>query len=354
MANPEHLAKLQEALAHDDITIWNNWIDGQRWTATHEPETGRYRLGRFRADLGGATLGAADLTRLDLLDTNLSFADLRNSRLVETNLENVNLAGANLQDAYFRRTNLISADLRGADLRKSVIDGAIFDDTKLAYTDLSFSNMAFAILANVDLSQVKGLDTVITEFSGSEISISTLYRSGGNISEVFLRGCGVPETMITFAKSLVGKPIQFYSAFISYSSKDEDFAERLHADLQARGVRVWFAPEDLKIGDKFRTRIDEAIRVYDKLMVVLSENSVSSPWVEEEVEAALERERRENRLVLFPIRLDDAMMHSDKAWAASIRRIRHIGDFTKWKSHDDYQKSFERLLRDLNAEPTVR
>jgi hypothetical protein len=43
-------------------------------------------------------------------------------------------------------------------------------------------------------------------------------------------------------------------------------------------------------------------------------------------------------------------MESKKAWAALIRRTRHIGDFTRWKDHDSYQKAFERLLRDLKAE----
>src|SRR5208282_6616392 len=76
-----------------------------------------------------------------------------------------------------------------------------------------------------------------------------------------------------------------------------------------------FAPEDLKIGDKFRTRIDESIRIYDKVMVILSANSINSPWVEKEVEAALEKERKQNKLVLFPIRLDDAVMETDRAWA---------------------------------------
>jgi hypothetical protein len=59
--------------------------------------------------------------------------------------------------------------------------------------------------------------------------------------------------MITYNKSLVGQPFQYYSCFISYSSRDEALAQRLHADLQVDGVRCWFAPEDLKIGDEFRT-----------------------------------------------------------------------------------------------------
>jgi hypothetical protein len=84
----------------------------------------------------------------------------------------------------------------------------------------------------------------------------------------------MPDNFILYMKSLVGKPIEFYSCFISYSSKDDDFAKRLHADLQAQKIPCWFAPEHLKIGDKFRPRIKEAIRVHDKLLLVLSENSV--------------------------------------------------------------------------------
>src|SRR6266436_5046549 len=99
-------------------------------------------------------------------------------------------------------------------------------------------------------------------------------------------------------------PIQFYSCFISYSSKDQEFAERLHADLQSKNVRCWFAPEDLKIGDRFRVRIDESIRLYDKLLLILSEHSLASNWVAYEVEKALNKEPEGTPNVLFPIRLD--------------------------------------------------
>ena len=163
------------------------------------------------------------------------------------------------------------------------------------------------------------------------------------------RGAGVPEDFIVYMRSLAARPIEFYSCFISYSSKDEEFARRLHGDLQQANVRCWFAPEDLKIGEKFRTRIDESIRLYDKLMVILTERSIASPWVEDEVEAALEEERKSGKLVLFPIQLDDAVTNTDRAWAASLRRTRHIGDFRNWKDHDTFKNAFERLLRDLTS-----
>ena len=68
-----------------------------------------------------------------------------------------------------------------------------------------------------------------------------------------------------------------------------------------------------------------------------------------QLETGLEREREQKRTVLFPIRLDDAVMDLKTGWPADIRRTRHIGDFTHWKERHAYQKAFERLLRDLKA-----
>ena len=147
----------------------------------------------------------------------------------------------------------------------------------------------------------------------------------------------------------LGDGIQYYSCFISYNSRDEEFAKYLHDDLQNNGVRCWFAPEDLKIGDQIRPTIDRQIRLRDKLLIILSENSVKSEWVGDEAEAALEEETKSERLVLFPIRLDDTVMNTRDDWAAKIKRRRHIGDFSNWKDKSSYQKAFERLLRDLKA-----
>jgi len=43
-------------------------------------------------------------------------------------------------------------------------------------------------------------------------------------------------------------------------------------------------------------------------------------------------------------------MERGEAWAVSIRRMRHIGDFRRWKDHDEYAKSLDRLIRDLCPE----
>ncbi len=142
---------------------------------------------------------------------------------------------------------------------------------------------------------------------------------------------------------------QGHSCFISYSHKDKDFAKRLYNDLRDNGIRCWFAQEDMRIGDEIRSEIDKSIRGYDKLLIILTKDSVESRWVQKEVETAFEKEAQQENIVLFPIRLDGAVMETNKAWAADIRRTRHVGDFTNWNDHDSYHEAFERLLRDLKS-----
>ena len=156
------------------------------------------------------------------------------------------------------------------------------------------------------------------------------------------------DRLIEYLPSLTGDAIQFYSCFISYSSKDQEFADRLHADLQNAGVRCWFAPHDLPIGEKISDGLDEAIRMRDRVLLILSHDAIDSDWVEDEVSTAFEEERRRNETILFPIRLDDAVMDASKAWASKLR-ARNIGDFTRWKDHDAYMATLDRILRDLKA-----
>ena len=279
-----------------------------------------------------------------LIKINFSGAFLTRARITNSELPYADFTGAFLKEVTFRETALAHSSFRSA-----VLTWTDFSHAELGGADFGGADVGWTTFGGNDLSEVTGLDTV-NHIGPSILGIETIYRSKGKIPEVFLRGCGVSDTLIEYIPSLLNDPLQFYTCFISYSSKDQDFANRLHADLQHKGVRCWFAPEDLKIGDKIRDRIDESIRLRDKLLLILSEHSIASEWVEHEVESALEEERQRGRTILFPIRLDDAVMESNKAWAALIRRTRHIGDFTRWKDHDSYQKAFDRLLRDLKAE----
>lgn len=139
--------------------------------------------------------------------------------------------------------------------------------------------------------------------------------------------------------------LPFYSCFISYSSKDQAFADRLYADLQNKGVRCWFAPHDIQGGKKLNEQIDEAIRVHDKLLLILSPNSIHSKWVKTEIAKARKRETQEKKRVLFPLALIpyDALRDWEYFDADigkdSAREIREyfIPDFSNWASHEAYK-----------------
>lgn len=318
MANQKHLKILKQG------NIWNQW---RREHPDVQP----------------------DLSRVDLSRTDLSGIDLSRSGLQLTRLFLSNLRGADLRGADLYGTDFSGAILREANLSRTDIYGTDFSGADLTSTDFSNAKVELAIFGYVDLSVAKGLETMF-HAGPSVIGIDTIYGSQRTIPEIFLREAGVPDSFIEIMASITNRAIDYYKVFISYSSRDQSFAERLRADLQSKGIRCWYAPEDLKIGDKIRPRIDKSIRLHDTMLLVLSKHSVASQWVEQEVETALEKERKEQRSVLFPIRLDNTVMDIEKGWPALIRNTRHIGDFTRWKEHDAYQKGFERLLHDLKTQ----
>src|SRR5207253_1398475 len=82
----------------------------------------------------------------------------------------------------------------------------------LDQADMTGALIGWTVFSEVDLSRVIGLET--TRHSGpSSVGIDILYLSKGKIPEEFMRGAGISETLITFAKSLVGRAIEFYSCF---------------------------------------------------------------------------------------------------------------------------------------------
>ena len=297
---------------------------------------------------------------------------MRGALLVRANLSQarmrgVDLVGAALNEATLHQTSLIKADLSYSVLRKADFLGAVLSQANLSGTQLDGCNFEGAIcgstiFGDVDLSGALGLETIV-HVTASTVGIDTLFRSKGNIPEAFLLRCGVPKPLIEYLPSIMGamEPIQFYSCFISYSTKNQDFAERLHSKMRDMGLRVWFAPEDVQGGKKLHEQIDEAIRVYDKLLLVLSPESMNSEWVRTEIRKARKAEIKEGKRKLFPIRLVDFNKirewecfdaDSGKDLGVEIREF-FIPDFSNWKGHDSFEAAFARLLKDLKAEESI-
>ncbi len=357
-----------------------------------------------KADLSGADLYKADLREADLSGVNLTKADLREAYLKDAHLDGANLTGtdltgadltgaylceANLSRADLSKVNLSQADLSQADLSGgslgvhyshpswTVPSGANLSDVTLQETNFSQARLGVTSLLNLDLRQAQGLET-IKHLSSSSISTDTLIKSQGQIPEIFLRGCGFSDWEIENVKLYrpnlsaeeitdivyklhelkVGQAIQMAPCFISYTTQDQALAEKLHNDLQTKGIRCWYAPEDLVGGRKLDQQIDEAIRLHDVFLLIISEASMESEWVKDEISRAIAGkflaqeigEEVSEGSRLFPIRLIDfehiAAGWSDFGFGDDINQY-YIPDWRGWQDETIYSQLFERLLRDI-------
>ena len=391
MANEEHLKILTE-----DLGAWSRW---------------RAKYPDLRPDLRGADLGGTDLRDADLHSADLRGAilhhadlgqallneavligtDFRNAKLVaakliSADLRRADLRRADLRDAKLSRANFHGADLRHTNLRRSHLSNGLIRDADLRYADLRDARVAGSdflrakldganlervrmqdtALRALDLGVARGLETVL-HLGASTVGNDTLSRSRGKIPETFLRGCGlsdweivsarlyepnlppdqVRDTVYEIARIKAESPVQINPLFISYSHSDSSFVEALEAQLDKKRIRFWRDIHHLRAG-RLEEQLNHAIRQNPIVLLVLSENSIKSDWVEWEINKARELERDQERDVLCPIALDDSW--KDCRWEGPLRRQvekYNILDFSKWRDARAMVVVFQKLIDGL-------
>jgi Pentapeptide repeats (8 copies) len=155
--------------------------------------------------------------------------DLFKAELSKADLAGDDASGANLEDA-----NLLGTNLHGVNLREASLGGA---------------RLGFTIFGNTNLTRALGLD-ICQHVGPSVVDYQTLAKSWP-LSLVFLRDCGLPETLIEYLPSLLSKPIQFYSCFISYSTRDQDSRTAFTPTSKTRGFVVGSLPRISRYGIAF-------------------------------------------------------------------------------------------------------
>lgn len=323
----------------ESVHSWNSW---------------RVEHPAVPIDLSRVNLSEKDLSGADLRHVDLRGAVLRGTVLGGSLLGSARLSGADLSGATIDLADLSLADARGAyfiystarqaNMRRINLNGANMTGADMQGANLESAILLETVLVDSNLCGARGLEQC-DQPGPSIVDYRTFVRSKG-LPVAFLRACGLPDELIESYSSLKRAAV---SCFLSYSSIDDAFVRKLYPSLQENGVRCWFAPEDLPVGGKIRPTIDREIFRRDRFVIVLSANSINSPWVEREVEAAFERAYEEKSIFLLPIRIDDAVMMTTEAWAADLRRSLNVGDFRDWTNPVTFERALKRLLRDLSG-----
>lgn len=332
MANAEQLAILKKG-----AKTWNKWREKNDYL--------------IQPDLSRAILRNVNLEGFDLIEANLTQADLSRA----------NLSGARLAFTLFETADLTETDLSETDLTE-----ATFTNTEFSGSNFRKAQISRTIFANVDFSRVIGLEDVVHK-APSSLAIDVIRRSKGSLPEIFLRGCGFSDAEVEYAKLYnlsLGpeevnrilykiydlremQPIQLSWLFISYSHADSEFVDKISDRLNKRGIRSWRDIHDLKAG-RMETQIDRAIRKHEKVLLILSEHSLRSDWVEHEVRKAREVEKELGRDVICPVRLDDCWKSSrwPKRLMEQIMEY-NILDFSTWRDDDQFDDMFHKLIDGL-------
>lgn len=312
-----------------------------------------------RAELTGADLRGADLVGTMFAEADLTRADLRGAKLVKADfymakLFRATLAESDCSGAYFRRAemsqcDLSSVDLTKADLVEANLPNSLLKDAVLIGADLTRAvlhdadvrgvTLGWTTLGSLDLSRVFGLDQC-KHIGPSVLSLDTARRSYEKLDENFLRSCGVSEGVLQHWKSLFGHPAERVSCFIRFAPDDASFAEPLFAAAQAKGLRCWLDEMSASATVKRGHLTSTAYESDERVLLCVSKSSLTSPWINDELERIFEREKRlksetgRDVRLLYPLNLDGFLFSG--SWKHKHEKImaKLAVDFVGWRRNN--------------------
>jgi serine/threonine protein kinase len=174
--------------------------------------------------------------------------------------------------------------------------------------------------------------------------------------------------------------VPFYSCFISYSHDDKAFTRLLHDRLQRRGIHCWLDEHQLLPGDDMHEGIDRGIRLWDKVLLCASKSSLTSWWVDSEINRAFEKEAELMKqrskavstshpnssrgrgeggrkvLALIPLNLDGFLFKDEyQSGKKAEIKSRVAANFVGWeKDHALFDHELEKVIRALRTDEDAR
>ena len=272
--------------------------------------------------------------------------NLDNCRFDGSNFQEVSLRNCSFNYSVLINVNFGKSDLTNVNFKNAFLNGANFTDAILDRANFKNAELGRTLFLNTNLSDVKGLDET-KNVTGSEISFSTLTKSSFQVSEKFMRNAGVSLGLIEDLRR--GKRIatKYSTCFLSYSSRNKEFAQKIYYSLLEAGVRVYWDASNLLAGEYLDVQLINAIKENDRTITIFSEYSCESRWVLKEVQAAMHYKPKG----FIPVRICTVERIKNFIEKNEIKpdilELYPILNFTNWEDEEVFEVMKDKLLLSL-------
>ena len=89
--------------------------------------------------------------------------------------------------------------------------------------------------------------------------------------------------------------------FLSHTSIDKPFVEKLAKDLKRLGIDVWVDKYEIKVGDSIFWKVEKGLKETEYFGIVLSPDALGSEWVKAELATAWDKKMLSGNSSVLPI-----------------------------------------------------
>ncbi len=318
--------------------------------------------------MGSADFARANITGIHFSDIELSSSEFFDAKLSNCDFHGVDFSNTSFMEATLKEVYFHSCDLSGARFFQASLDGVVFNDCNLHgahFETANFDDVSITkcFLTDLNLSPLINAKVRISQMTGPCIVDHTTIAKSLSCEglEDFLVAIGLPQKYASYALDTMrsmdrnGLFNLMHSTFISYGGPDEEMATRIYHSLNAAGVRTYLFKKHAIFGRSLSHTMRSGVRDFDRIILLCSENSLTRPGVQNEIELSLQREAAEGgKMLLVPIALDrfvfdDWSPQNPDHKEAIMRRV--IGDFVGSETDQNkYRDGIRRLLEALIVE----
>ncbi|MEO6520037.1 MAG: TIR domain-containing protein, partial [Mucilaginibacter sp.] len=227
--------------------------------------------------------------------------------------------GFEYPDLCFENCTVDGSGFSNTDLRSSIFRNTILYDT-------SFVN------CRLNENTIEKTEKLKFE-SKATVDLQTIIKSEDLNFNILKEYFNINDPNIKDVISKITSKVEFKNVFISFSFKDKKFAERLHKELTAKGIRSFFWMKDAPPGELLENIMSSGIKSHDKILFVASKDSIKSPACQFELSEGRRKQNETWESVLFPIHIDDFL------FTVAKNQIRPI------EKADEYWENIEELKR---------